>query len=95
MFDWNRTVCIWCFQTKQLEMKCWCFQCSGSEGKKEKKGSSLQEAKRRGRMERSREEEEEMSSRLKTLVSVFNRNYTEWYIFCNKAIFVLQKAARR
>ncbi|XP_041801487.1 histone deacetylase 6 [Chelmon rostratus] len=44
-------------------------QCgSRSKGKEEKKGgSSLQEVKRRGRMERSREEEEEMSDRLKTL----------------------------
>lgn len=52
----------------------------GSVGKEEKKskkkgaGSSLQEVKRRGRMERSREggeegEEDEMSRRLKTLVS--------------------------
>ncbi|XP_076596776.1 protein deacetylase HDAC6 isoform X2 [Chaetodon auriga] len=42
---------------------------SSRKGKEEKKGggSSLQEVKRRGRMERSREEEEEMSDRLKTL----------------------------
>lgn len=48
-----------------------CLQ--GSGGKEEKKGagSSLQEVKRRGRMERSREEageEEDMSERLKMLV---------------------------
>lgn len=50
----------------------------GSGGKEEKKskkkgaGSNLQEVKRRGRMERSREggeEEDEMSGRLKSLVS--------------------------
>lgn len=69
-------------------MKCLCFQCSGGKGKEEKKGgSSLQEVKRRGKMERSREEEEEMSDRLKTLVRLrvhdcfmFSniRNDTEW-----------------
>ncbi|XP_027131423.1 histone deacetylase 6 [Larimichthys crocea] len=44
-------------------------QSSGVEGKKEEKkgGSSLQEVKRRGKMERSREEEEEMNDRLKKL----------------------------
>uniref|UniRef100_UPI0037E8599D histone deacetylase 6 isoform X1 n=2 Tax=Semicossyphus pulcher TaxID=241346 RepID=UPI0037E8599D len=43
-------------------------QCSGSKGKEEKKGeSSLQEVKRRGRMERSREEDEELNDRLQTL----------------------------
>lgn len=46
------------------------FQCSGSsKGKEERKGgSSLQEVKRRGRMERSGEEEEELSSSLQTMV---------------------------
>nr|XP_046252337.1 histone deacetylase 6 [Scatophagus argus] len=44
-------------------------QCGSSDkGKEERKGgSSLQEVKRRGRMERSREEEGEMSDRLKML----------------------------
>ncbi|XP_041655286.1 histone deacetylase 6 [Cheilinus undulatus] len=47
-------------------------QCNSSggdaKGKEEKKGgSSLQELKRRGRMERSREEEEELNDRLQTL----------------------------
>ncbi|CAJ1085668.1 histone deacetylase 6 isoform X1 [Xyrichtys novacula] len=45
-------------------------QCSGASTKEEKKkgGSSLQEVKRRGRMERSRdEEEEELNDRLQTL----------------------------
>ncbi|XP_038578558.1 histone deacetylase 6 [Micropterus salmoides] len=44
-------------------------QCSGSsKGKEERKGgSSLQEVKRRGRMERSGEEEEELSSSLQTM----------------------------
>ncbi|XP_051282639.1 histone deacetylase 6 isoform X2 [Dicentrarchus labrax] len=43
-------------------------QCSDDKGKQEKKGGGrLQEAKRRGRMERSREEKEEMNDRLKKL----------------------------
>ncbi|KAM9351272.1 histone deacetylase 6 [Symphorus nematophorus] len=46
-------------------------QCSSSSSKateqRKKGGSSLQEVKRRGRMERSREEEEEMSDRLTAL----------------------------
>lgn len=48
-----------------------CSQCSGSKGGQEEKkgGHSLQEVKRRGRMERSRDDEEEVNDRLKTLVS--------------------------
>uniref|UniRef100_A0A671XG12 Protein deacetylase HDAC6 n=1 Tax=Sparus aurata TaxID=8175 RepID=A0A671XG12_SPAAU len=44
-------------------------QCSGSKGGQEEKkgGHSLQEVKRRGRMERSRDDEEEVNDRLKTL----------------------------
>lgn len=48
------------------------FQCSDDKGKEEKKGrSSLQEVKRRGRMERSHAEQEEMIDRLKTLVRLY------------------------
>ncbi|KAF1390992.1 hypothetical protein PFLUV_G00063900 [Perca fluviatilis] len=42
-------------------------QCGSSKGNEERKGGGLQEAKRRGKMERSREEDEELSDRLQTL----------------------------
>lgn len=56
------TACLTCW--------CWCSQCSSSTGTEERKGgSSLQEAKRRGKMERGRDEdEEELNDKLQTLV---------------------------
>ena len=64
-----------CFCPQLLSVRCvlpaLCFQGSNSEGNKgRREGRGLQEVKRRGRMERSRDEqEEELSSRLQTLVS--------------------------
>lgn len=47
---------------------CVCFQGHGRGAEEKKRGSRLTDVKRRGRMERSREDEEEMTDRLKMLV---------------------------